>query len=98
MTSLFMLYWLLNIQKSSSTHYFILGALGGLMFLMRWQDVLFIAIPFIYEWFNRNENKLIRHIQVMIKNYLIVLAGLLIFAVPQIIEWKIIYGNWLSVP
>ena len=66
------------------------GALGGLVVLVRWQNVLFLPVAL---WTSYPEFRRHRLHEIA----LAVLAFLVVF-VPQTIYWKLLYGSFLLVP
>ncbi len=67
-----------------STHPFSLGALLGLMTLMRTQDILFgiLALPTL----------------ISTKRILLFLSGLFVVLLPLAVSWNVLYGSWFISP
>lgn len=75
--------------------YLLLGLASGLLFLIRWQDIvlLIVAMAIIGQKIHQGKN---------IKKYLVPLllaAGVfLITILPQLFMWRYIFGSWVAVP
>jgi hypothetical protein len=73
------------------------GAALGLLTLCRWQDVLFVAVPVVYDaggWLRR-------HFAVdrgWFTSRAVAAAAFCVVIAPQLIQWKVIYGAWLAFP
>jgi hypothetical protein len=68
------------------------GALAGLSSLMRWQDVLFLAMPIIgIAMMSRPWPVRLRAAAATM------LAWSLVFS-PQMMVWRVLYGHWLAMP
>ncbi len=79
-TSLFLFIWL-RIRKSDSIYgWFLLGAVGGLASIVRWQDVSFLLIPLL-------DRKPFRY-------KISVLAGAVLLFLPQLYVWKVLNGEF----
>jgi hypothetical protein len=88
----------LKLYKSQNINYkyLALAALAsGLMFLIRWQDIVFFVIPvgiIIYKlWPTRDWRQYILTGSIFGSLFLII-------ALPQFFMWKHLYGSWLAVP
>jgi hypothetical protein len=91
-SALFFTYWLSVRDRPSVGSIASMGALGGLATLMRWQDVVFLAVPLIeaIRWRTRWPLRLVA-----------AGAAVALWAVvfsPQMVVWKILYGQALAVP
>jgi hypothetical protein len=93
----FVYYWHKTQTNRTLPQHILLGFLGGLMALTRWQDSIFLVL-ILYDLFKFFRNK--NHANVaseMIKK-----AAFLFFAamtfIPQMIFWKVIYGHFLIIP
>jgi hypothetical protein len=78
----------------------LLGALAGLMTLIRWQNALFTLLPLcdvvvaLVRTSRRSDRA--RAVDVVIGGSLFTLAAAIAF-LPQMIAWHSIYGSWLAV-
>lgn len=99
---LFVTIWLMEKESLSAGHYFILGLTMGLVFLVRWQDILLGILPVGMLIYRRREQDSGSYIQaagsVFLKGGLITGLGLLVAALPQMIFWKILYGSFITLP
>ena len=101
--SLFIYYWLRMPQEGSYRHWIILGLIAGLMSLIRWSNVVFIAIPFagtLIKYYISTKKKGKERIKLKTLSKKIVLFLLVFTAIfsPQLIAWKIIYGSAFTIP
>ncbi|MCX7766295.1 MAG: hypothetical protein N2246_06290, partial [Candidatus Sumerlaeia bacterium] len=72
----------------------LLGLTLGLIFLIRWQDIILILFPALIEIFRiqRSDNK------IKIKSVAIIILSFAPFLCLQCLCWKIIYGKFLTLP
>jgi len=91
-SALFFSYWLSPLQTLSLGRLTAMGALAGAATLMRWQDVVFLAVPLIEAatWRARWSQRLTGAIAA-------VLAWGVVFS-PQMAVWHVLYGRALAVP
>jgi hypothetical protein len=79
----------------------LLGFLGGLVALCRWQNVLFLAAPVCCELLRWQKTRKFPG-NASVRQWLAVRAIYLGVAflslIPQIVEWKAIYGKYLTIP
>lgn len=73
------------------------GAATGLMFLARWQDVIFGLIPLGFE-IDRLRRARPRFPPAVLKARLAYLAAFALTVTPQLVEWKAIFGSAFTVP
>lgn len=93
--ALFIYYWWGTYGKRSTKQWIILGLLGGLMSLTRWQESLFLILPLV-EWLWQLTNS--KKIWLNIKNGLFFALAMILAFSPQMIVWKILYGEFLAIP
>ncbi|MBT4349855.1 hypothetical protein HOD19_03740 [bacterium] len=91
-------YYSIKLYKSPKINYKYLtfSALAlGLVFLVRWQDVLFGVIPIgivVYKlWLLKNWHKYLLSASIFISFFFLI-------ALPQLLMWKHLYGAWIAVP
>ncbi len=84
--------------KISYRYAFFTGVSVGVVFLVRWQDVLMGAIPVVI--FLLKDHPLTSPKDLLKRFPLLAAMGLgaLLTAVPQMIYWKIMYGSFITVP
>jgi hypothetical protein len=73
------------------------GAAAGLMFLVRWQDVVFGLVPLAFE-VERLRRARPRFPAPVVRARLAFAAAFALAILPQLLEWKTIYGSFLAVP
>lgn len=100
--SLFLfIFFLFKEKGTSSTKWVYLGIIGGLMILVRWQTIFFLLLPLAHsiskvrELVKQREWKLLGQLGY---GWIIFLAIIFLFFLPQIIVWRIIYGSYLLIP
>lgn len=93
--SLFIFYGISNYKKKTDFQFFLYGLLGGIMTLTRYQNGLFMILPLI-EISERlwGSQKKILDLSKYLRTGLIYLSGFLLAILPQLIVWKIIYGDY----
>lgn len=94
--SFFIIYWHKTLFKRDNKQWIILGILGGVMSIIRWQEVIFLSLPMfeiIYLFF---KNKI--KINKILSNIGLLAAGFAPFFFLQFLAWKIIFGSWFLIP
>jgi hypothetical protein len=90
--AVFFLVWIATRDAPSMGRFLLWGALAGACALMRWQDALFLLVPFIdavqwpVSWRRRAAGILVAG------------AGALVTFSPQMIVWRVLYGHAISLP
>jgi predicted secreted protein len=99
---LFMTIWLMEREALSARHYLLLGLTIGLVFLVRWQDILFGILPVGMLIQRHVEQRTVSFTRaagaVLQKGGLFIGLGVLIAALPQLVFWKILYGRLITLP
>lgn len=89
--SLFLYVWLEHRSAPSIRSWCLLGALGGLVALVRWQDAVWLIVPvadaFAGRWERRN-----------LHGHLLYLGAALLAFSPQLVVWHALYGFWFGLP
>ena len=96
--TLFLLYWISYRKHLKEKGTILLGLLGGLMTLMRWQEAFFLLLPLI-DWgysFFKVKNKTIK--KKYFQHILMFLIAAFVAFIPQIIAWKVVFGRWILIP
>ena len=93
--SLFLLRWWGARDRDNTRDWFLLGLVGGLLSVCRWQDVLYIGAPLIYDVFER---KPFSNFKPWLQSRTTYGLGVLVCWIPQIIEWKVIYDKYVTLP
>ena len=73
------------------------GAALGLLTLCRWQDVLFVAVPVVYDaggWLRRE----LAVDRAWLFSRAAAAAAFCVIIAPQLIQWRVIDGAWLAFP
>ena len=92
--------WAATRERRTRAQWIALGALAGLMTLLRWQNLLFSMLP---AWdvaatlvvaSRRSDAGTIR--RTIVDGLLFSLAGSVVF-IPQLVAWRAIYGSWFAV-
>ncbi len=98
---LLMAWWRTHKKLPSNREGILLGGLIGLAALVRWQHLVYVALPTvstIWWWFSSAKETRQRRLWPAIRYLLIVgLAALALFSL-QLIQWRVFYGTWLTVP
>lgn len=92
--SWFLMIWWRVRDSERGSDWLILGAIGGYLSICRWQDALYLGGPILYDLFGgacfrRSE---------WWKSRLLYAAGVGVCWIPQVMEWKAIYGKYLTIP
>jgi hypothetical protein len=95
--ALFLRYWLRSFGSDRAIRWFTLGLLLGFVALMRWQMVTYVMLPVgemaWCSWRDLSRRKPIP----AIRNLALLGLGAGIAFSPQMIGWKIVYGDWLVI-
>lgn len=79
----------------------LLGALIGLAALVRWQNVMYLALPFtsaLYDWLNRSPVERRRTWWPVLRYGLVIgITAVFVFSL-QMAVWRLFYGSWITVP
>ncbi len=93
--SLFLAWWWKIRSDYDSRGWMLLGLLGGFLSICRWQDIIYLGGPGLYDLLQgfpwKNPRSWLRS-----RALYAVAAGFC--WIPQIIEWKTIYGKYLTIP
>jgi hypothetical protein len=92
--AVFLLVWWNRRNSLEPGQWFRVGAAAGLMTICRWQNILFLIIVAIWELSEPGRLK-------KKAGWISLAAGAaacVVLLVPQFLEWRAIYGTWLTVP
>jgi hypothetical protein len=92
--SLYLLLWWRIRDAESTRSWFLLGLTGGFLSICRWQDVLYLSGPFIYDALGG----IVFRTRGWWKSRALFGVGVAICWAPQLMEWKAIYGKYLTIP
>ncbi len=99
--SLYFYFWESTRQNRSLWQWRILGILGGLCFLVRWQNVLFnvvIVVEWIILFYKSLKEITSRQYLKIVQSGICFIGGLFAGMLPQLLVWRSLYGNWLTYP
>lgn len=91
-------YYLLNIYKTEKVSYrdfFFFAISISLLFLIRWQDIIFLLSAIILISYKIFKEKSFRN---YIKPILFSAFVCFVFILPQLFMWKHLFGTWIAVP
>jgi len=98
--TLFFYYWLTNRDNRTTSQWFILGLLGGLMTLVRPTNGLFMIIPFLETVVRFKDiffkKRALHKAAAFLWQNIVFLVALFIAFIPQLITYKIINGAFFS--
>ncbi|MFB3894973.1 MAG: hypothetical protein ACE14V_01590 [bacterium] len=95
--SLFFYLWYRYRNQDTWLKWLLLGLSGCLMTLVRFQDAIFLIIPWLDYCINQDRNNRKRFV-VIIRNIAVFLIAFILFFIPQLIAWKAIFGSYFSGP
>lgn len=100
----FLAYWALTIGRTDLRRWIVLGALLGFAALIRVQE-LAMAIALVVEAIHdllgaarRRDPRWLASLARWLARAAVVAAVAAVMLVPQLLYWKIVYGDWLAVP
>jgi hypothetical protein len=93
--SLFLAYWWQIRSSWDGRKWMVLGLIGGFLSVIRWQDILYLAGPILFDLLDRESLKRFRP---WLRSRIGYAVAAFLWWIPQIAEWKIIYNKYLTVP
>jgi hypothetical protein len=93
--SIFLSLWWRIRDFDSPARWFTLGLVGGFLSIIRWQDLLFLGGPVLYDLL---EGAPLQRRGAWLRSRALFAAAVVVCWIPQIFEWKVIYGKYLTVP
>ena len=98
---LLMVWWRSHRQLPGNKQAVLLGALIGLAALVRWQHLVYLALPAVstvWWWLSLDKEKRGQQLFPAARYLFVIgLAALALFSL-QLIQWRVFYGTWLTVP
>ncbi|MDI6892699.1 MAG: hypothetical protein QMD08_06945 [Actinomycetota bacterium] len=99
--SLFLYLFFFMKEGRTTFQWVVLGAVAGVMILVRWQTVAFLALPLFHSvqegrYLMKRYN--FKQIKGLVYQWLGFLVAIFAFFLPQAAAWKIIYGSYFLVP
>ena len=93
--ALFVYVWMSDIGRVSVARFALLGAIGGLAAIVRWQDAIILVLPALdLLRALRREARIVT----LATASAALLASAAVVAWPQLVAWKILYGSYLAMP
>jgi hypothetical protein len=95
-SSALVFYFSIKIYQARQWHwqsFVCLGIVTGLLFLLRWQDILLVVIPVGIVL-----SRLFDKFRQSIKKVLLAVLSFIIIILPQLFMWRYIFGSWITVP
>ncbi|HJN46686.1 MAG TPA: hypothetical protein QF572_21185 [Vicinamibacterales bacterium] len=100
-TTLFLFVWHRGRAQPSLTRWAMVGAAGGLMAMVRWQNGLFVVLPVsqmaIETWRQVDGDRRAKLRQVF-RRASVCATTLALAFLPQLVFWKVVRGAWISLP
>jgi hypothetical protein len=87
-------WWDIRCSNRSGS-WFLLGLIGGFLSICRWQDILFLGGPLVFDLMGP---ELRTDFRAWLRSRALYAAAAGLCWIPQIAEWKIIYGKYLTIP
>lgn len=95
LVSMFLAHWWKIRSSNNPRSWLVLGLIGGLLSICRWQDILYLGGPLIFDLMGPELRSDLRS---WLRSRMLYAIGAGVWWIPQIAEWKIIYGKYLTVP
>lgn len=99
--SAFLLYWAASLERQTMWRYAVVGALGGFVALVRWQDAVFMIVP-LTEVVTRTVSAGTEPVGARLRRGVLLLGTSCMAAVvaflPQLLVWHVLYGTWVTMP
>lgn len=93
--SLFLATWWRFRESEGLRDWLLLGLIGGFLSICRWQDVLYLGGPLLFDLFGGD---VLKKGLPYLRSRLIYGAGIGVWWIPQVIEWKAVYGKYVTIP
>jgi hypothetical protein len=95
-SSAFFFGWATTRDRQTGARYALVGLLGGLTTLVRWQDVVFFVVPAIDAWWHFLRRR--RDAAGFGARLAVCAAGGIVGFLPQIWAWIVLYGSPFAIP
>ena len=95
LASTFLAYWWSIRFTHQTRSWFLLGFIGGFLSITRWQDLIYLGGPLLFDLMGR---ELWKSPLPWLRSRICYGVALGLCWIPQIAEWKIIYGKYLTIP
>jgi hypothetical protein len=94
----FVLFWAAGIGDMSSRRFAILGALGGVCALVRFQDAVVLVVPLLEAASYLGKKLSVKALRIATGQAAICVASAAVAFSPQLVVWTVIYGHLFLVP
>src|SRR5262249_17642843 len=94
-SSLFLAWWWEIRERTTWRSWALLGLIGGLLSISRWQEMFFVFSPFVFDVTGKD---MWRDFGAWLRSRSVYLGVVALCWIPQLMEWKAIYGKWLANP
>jgi hypothetical protein len=95
--SLFLLFWWRARDSDWPAAWLAAGLTGGFLSICRWQDVLYLGGPLLYDLMGTSGAGRLRS-SAWWRSRAAYAAGAGFWWIPQMLEWKVIYGKYVTIP
>lgn len=93
--SVFLGIWWRFRESESARGWLVLGLAGGFLSITRWQDVLYLGGPLLFDLFGGD---VLKKRAAWWQSRALYAAGIAVWWIPQVLEWKAIYGKYITIP
>ncbi len=96
--TVFLLYWYQKRDRETYAKWGVLGLLGGLAALVRWQNALFMLLPGVPELFRLAKRQPLEDSKKHLLNLVCMSVVFVVSFFPQMAAWKVLFGSFVTVP
>ena len=96
--SAFLAAWVRAYDSTSVPRWAIAGLLGGVLSITRWQDIFFVGTPLLVDLGSVRDWTAPARRGAWLKSRTVYSVAAAACWIPQLLEWKSIYGHYLTVP
>lgn len=93
--SLFLAWWWEIQSGTSAARWAVLGIMGGMLSISRWQDVCYLGAPLLLDLLERRYSS---DRAAWLRSRAAYAVAAVVCWVPQVLEWKSIFGHYLTIP
>jgi hypothetical protein len=88
-------WWRVREDNQNIRGWALLGLFGGILSIIRWQEICYVAAPFL---FDIADKAFFSRFRPWLRSRIAYLAVVSLCWVPQLVEWKYIYGRFFLIP
>lgn len=92
--SLFLACWWKVRERTDVRGWAVLGLVGGVLSICRWQDVFYLGAPLLFDLLNGG----LRGVIPRLRSRAVYAGVFLLCWIPQLLEWKYMYGKFFLIP